>query len=78
MVLGCGIPYVDMKGTEEDWIKLGQKVKTLRKTLEPIHRAIGLNGWWGRVRIEFLLWWGVNMIYVWGKNCTLNENWQNV
>ena len=55
MVLGCGIPYVDMKGTEEDWIKLGQKVKTLRKTLEPIHRAIGLNGWWGRVRIKFLL-----------------------
>ena len=55
MVLGCGIPYVDMKGTEEDWIKLGQKVKTLRKTLEPIHRAIGLDGWWGRVRIEFLL-----------------------
>jgi len=49
MVLGCGIPYVDMKGTEEDWIKLGQKVKTLRKTLEPIHRAIGLDGWWGRV-----------------------------
>ena len=63
MVLGCGIPYVDMKGTEEDWIKLGQKVKTLRKTLEPIHRAIGLDGWWGRVRIEFLLW-GVGQNYL--------------
>ena len=38
-----------MKGTEEDWKKLGQKVRTLRKTLEPIHQAIGLTNWWDGV-----------------------------
>ena len=31
MVLGCGIPYVDMKGTREDWVKLGDKIKNGRK-----------------------------------------------
>jgi len=49
MVLGCGIPYVDMKGTREDWVKLGDKIKALRKTLTPIHNHIGLNDWWDRV-----------------------------
>jgi len=49
MVLGCGIPYVDMKGTREDWVNLGKKVKALRKTLRPIHSAIGLDGWWDKV-----------------------------
>ena len=53
MVLGCGIPYVDMKGTREDWVKLGDKIKALRKTLTPIHNHIGLNDWWDRVSKVF-------------------------
>ena len=48
----CGIPAVEMKGTEEDWIRLGGKIKELRKTLKPIAIAIGLGdtqygaSWW--------------------------------
>merc|ERR1719219_2145205 len=38
----CGIPAIEMKGTAEDWMKLGEKIKELRKTLKPIENAIGL------------------------------------
>jgi len=38
----CGIPAIEMKGTLEDWIKLREKIKALRKTLEPIEAEIGL------------------------------------
>ena len=48
----CGIPAVEMKGTKEDWIRLGEKIKELRETLKPIAIAIGLGdtqygaSWW--------------------------------
>jgi len=51
MVLGCGIPYVDMKGTREDWVKLGDKVKALGETLKPIHSDIELYGWFDKVEV---------------------------
>jgi len=51
MVLGCGIPFVEMKGTEADWKRLGTKVQELKKTLEPIHSAIGLVDWWNKVEV---------------------------
>jgi len=45
----CGIPAVEMKGTQEDWERLGMKIAELKQTLKPIHDAIGLTYWWKRV-----------------------------
>merc|ERR1711936_851931 len=52
----CGIPVVEMKGTEEDWINLGLKIKALRKTLEPLNDVLfydfndyDYDSWWDAV-----------------------------
>ena len=46
----CGIPFVDMEGTEEDWEKLKSKLGDLKKMLQPIHTSIGLTEeWWSKV-----------------------------
>merc|ERR1719336_3560579 len=54
----CGIPAIEMKGTQEDWINLGLKIKALRKTLKPIGEELQLecdssskwcNNWWDGV-----------------------------
>ena len=52
----CGIPVVEMKGTEEDWINLGLKIKALRKTLEPLNDVLfydfndyNYDSWWDAV-----------------------------
>ena len=46
----CGIPFVEMEGTEEDWVKLGSKLSDLKKMLQPIHGAIGLSEeWWKKI-----------------------------
>ena len=42
LLLGCGIPAVEMLGTEEDWKKLTSKLKVLRTLLEPIENDLGL------------------------------------
>jgi len=57
----CGIPAIEMKGTFEDWVNLGIKIKALRKTLGPIEKVIGLGetqfgyrrqgSWWDNVEI---------------------------
>ena len=45
--LECGIPAIEMKGTEADWIKLGSNIKAVKKLLQPIHDAINLKeSWW--------------------------------
>jgi len=46
MVLLCGIPAVEMLGTEEDWSKLQSKLKVLRTLLEPIENDLGLSSEW--------------------------------
>lgn len=47
---GCGIPAIEMKGTEEDWLKLLSKLKVLKTLLEPIREDINLeNTWWSLV-----------------------------
>ena len=47
MMLLCGIPGVEMLGTEEDWKRLQSKLKVLRTLLEPIENDIGLTAeWW--------------------------------
>ena len=46
----CGIPAIEMRGTEEDWVNLGMKIKALRQTLQPIENVIGLGRkWWDKV-----------------------------
>ena len=41
----CGIPGVEMTGTEEDWIQLAEKTKKLETLLMPIMDEIGLGKW---------------------------------
>jgi len=41
----CGIPGVDMTGTEEDWKKLQDKTKALESMMLPIMTEIGLKDW---------------------------------
>ena len=51
---GCGIPAVEMLGTEDDWKKLKSKLKVLRTLLEPIENELGLESeWWGVVEKVF-------------------------
>ncbi|XP_068747060.1 uncharacterized protein [Montipora capricornis] len=52
--MGCGIPAVEMLGTEEDWAKLTSKLKVLRSLLEPIEKDLGLDeAWWNVVQEVF-------------------------
>ncbi|XP_068679731.1 uncharacterized protein [Montipora foliosa] len=54
MAVGCGIPAVEMLGTEEDWAKLTSKLKVLRTLLEPIEKDLCLGeAWWNVVREVF-------------------------
>ena len=41
----CGIPGVEMTGSEEDWIRLAEKTKKLETLLMPIMGEIGLGNW---------------------------------
>ena len=41
----CGIPGVEMVGSEEDWIRLAEKTKKLETLLMPIMDEIGLGTW---------------------------------
>merc|ERR1711894_158615 len=48
----CGIPFVELEGTEEDWINLKTKLDDLKKILTPIHLSIGLTPeWWMKVEL---------------------------
>merc|ERR1719431_1847733 len=50
MVLGCGIPAVEMEGNLEDWKHLKNKFNLLREVLEPIHKCVNLEKkWWDGV-----------------------------
>jgi len=54
MVLECGIPAVEMLGTEDDWSKLNTKRRALRTLLEPIEDDVDLSPeWWGLVERVF-------------------------
>ena len=43
LLTSCGIPAVEMLGTEDDWRKLQSKLKVLRTLLEPIENDLGLS-----------------------------------
>ena len=52
MMTMCGIPFVEMEGTEEDWVKLKSKVLELKKILQPIQWSIGLTtAWWMKIEV---------------------------
>ena len=54
MKCGCGIPAVEMLGSEEDWMKLTSKLKVLRTLLEPIENDLHLRSkWWDVVQEVF-------------------------
>ncbi|KAJ7374208.1 hypothetical protein OS493_007281 [Desmophyllum pertusum] len=54
MMTMCGIPAVEMLGTEDDWSKLKSKLKVLRTLLEPIENDLGLpSEWWDLVEKVF-------------------------
>ncbi|KAL9953544.1 hypothetical protein ACROYT_G040975 [Oculina patagonica] len=44
MLGGCGIPAMEMLGTEDDWKKLKSKLKVLRTLFEPIEKDLGQSG----------------------------------
>jgi len=48
----CGIPSIEMKGTLEDWVRLGNKFQWLRHRLSPISEEIGLSEhWWNAAEV---------------------------
>ena len=54
MLCICGIPGVEMLGSEEDWAKLSKKLEALREILKPIEDEIGLSkGWWSHALFVF-------------------------
>ena len=54
MKRSCGIPAVEMLGTEDDWSKLKSKLKVLRTLLEPIENDLELpSAWWDVVENVF-------------------------
>ena len=51
---GCGIPAVEMLGTEDDWSRLKSKLKVLRTLLEPVENDLHLSSeWWDVVEKVF-------------------------
>ncbi len=54
MASRCGIPAIEMLGTESDWIHLGEKLEALKQILAPINDEIGLTDeWWSHARKVF-------------------------
>jgi hypothetical protein len=54
MCTRCGIPGVEMKGTEQDWIKMITNTKKLEKLLAPILKNIELEEWFRKTIV--MLW----------------------
>ena len=55
ILYGCGIPAVEMLGTEDDWRKLTTKLKVLKTLLQPIKNDLGLRSQWWDV-VEKVFW----------------------
>ena len=55
MMTQCGIPALEMLGTQADWKKLTSKLKIVRTLLEPLENDIGISTeWWDLVQKVFL------------------------
>ena len=73
MKCGCGIPAVEMLGTEDDWRKLNSKLKVLRTLLEPIQNELDLSSeWWGVVEKVFS-----NLLATY-QGCPVSEWWSHI
>jgi hypothetical protein len=61
----CGVPRVEMKGTEQDWRKLHQKFKSMSRLMEPVKAELELSnltapGWRSQRVVD---WWSsVDMV----------------
>jgi len=42
---GCGLPALEMKGTQEDWARLSLKLKQLQSHLAPVEKVLKLNSY---------------------------------
>ena len=47
----CGIPYVELLGTERDWLHLKEKFLELKSLLQPIEYHIELADWWDKIEV---------------------------
>ncbi|XP_020606857.1 uncharacterized protein LOC110045599 [Orbicella faveolata] len=73
MKCGCGIPAVEMLGTEDDWSKLKSKLKVLRTLLEPIENDLDLpSEWWDVVEKVFS-----NLLATY-KGSAVSEWWSHI
>ena len=70
---GCGIPAVEMLGTEDDWSKLKSKLKILRTLLEPIESDLDLpSEWWDVIEKVFS-----NLLATY-KGSAVSEWWSHI
>ena len=50
----CGIPAIEMLGNQHDWIRLGEKLRALKKILAPVSDEIRLSQqWWSHAEKVF-------------------------
>ena len=50
----CGIPAIEMLGNQDDWIRLGEKLRALKKILALVSDEIGLSQqWWSHAEKVF-------------------------
>merc|ERR1719320_1662496 len=73
----CGIPGVEMKGTEQDWFKMITDTERLEKLLAPIMKDIGLKTWFNKTiaMLHKLLhtFWGYPDTVWWSHILSFNE-----
>jgi len=46
----CGIPAVELRGSRQDWVRLGQKTKQLEALLAPVLTDLQLETWFTQTR----------------------------
>merc|ERR1712062_274741 len=51
--LTCGIPGVDMKGSDDDWSRLVTKLAELRNIITPVMKDLDLERWFDETNIVF-------------------------
>ncbi|CAL4157138.1 unnamed protein product, partial [Meganyctiphanes norvegica] len=75
----CGIPGVEMKGTEEDWVKLVDKINKLEKLLTPINKQLHLKEMFNTTKTVFAnlldTYKGNPNIEWWGNILSWNQRW---
>ena len=52
-VSGCGIKALEMKGTEQDWAHLVEKLRALKQTLAPVEHVLDLSKFFKQAEMVF-------------------------